>query len=124
MADWMAKNRMNYWVNPCKVFDKTDDNLRRRFVDALEQRGILWEYGHHTFAHWIAGGEREQDVLGLKDGKRVPKAICISNPRAAEKIAENMAAFVREWPQVDVLSLWANDGSTGCSLTTFHALCR
>ena len=113
MVDWMAKNRMNYWVNPCWVFPGRDDGLSRRFVDALERRGILWEFGHHTFAHWITRGEREEAVLGLKDGKRGSHAICISNPRAARKVAEGISAFVGEWPQVDVVSLWANDGTAG-----------
>ena len=113
MADWMAKNRMNYWVNPCSVFLRAEDDLRRRFVESLERRGILWEFGHHTFAHWIRTGEREEAVLGLKEGQRGTHAICISNPRAAEKVAGNMAAFIGAWPQVDVVSLWANDGLTG-----------
>ena len=113
MADWMAKNRMNYWVNPCWVFPGRDDGLNHRFVEALEERGILWEFGHHTFAHWITRGEREEAVLGLKDGKRGSHSICISNLRAAQKVAEGISAFVAAWPQVDVVSLWANDSTDG-----------
>lgn len=113
MADWMAKNRMNYWVNPCWVFPWASKDLQRRFVEALENRGILWEFGHHTFEYWITQGRKEPELLGLKAGKRTSKAICIANPRSGEKIAENIAAFVLQWPQVDVVSLWANDSTDG-----------
>lgn len=123
MADWMAKNGMNYWVNPCGVFAGASDDLKGRFVAALEKRGILWEFGHHTFRYWITRGGREQDVLGIKDGKRTREAICISNPRAAMKVADNIEAFVRKWPQVDVVSLWANDGLAGwCECAQCEAL--
>jgi len=112
MADWMAKNRMNYWVIPNWAFG-TDVQLRQSWVDALEKRGILWEHGHHSFSFWITQGAREPEVLGLKNGHRSQAAICISTPRAAEKVAENMAAFAARWPQTDVLSLWPNDQVTG-----------
>lgn len=113
MADWMGKNKMNYWVNPCWAFPGADKDLKSRFVDALEKRGILWEFGHHTFAYWITGGGRDKGLLGWKGGKRTSEAICISNPRAAQKVADNIATFVKQWPQVDVVSVWANDGVHG-----------
>ena len=113
MADWMAKNKMKYWVNPCWAFPGPDKDLKSRFVDALEKRGILWEFGHHTFAHWITRRGRDKELLGWKGGKRTSEAICISNPRAAQKVADNIAAFVKVWPQVDVVSVWANDGVHG-----------
>jgi len=113
IADWMAKNQMNYWVNPNRVFEGAGDDLQRRFVDALERRGIIWEYGHHTFAHWIAKGDHDPEILGLKSGVRTAAAICISKQRAAERVADNMAAFVARWPEVDVLSLWPNDAVHG-----------
>jgi len=109
MADWMAKNRMNYWVNPWWSFEKADAGLRQRFVDALEDRGILWEFGHHTFEHWIGKGPRDETVLGLIAGRRSAAGICVSNPKAVEKVAENMSSFTARWPQTDVLSLWPSD---------------
>ncbi len=113
MIDWMAKNRMNYWVNPHGVFDGASEAHQQRFAAELEKRDILWEYGHHTFAHWITAGKREPELLGIKGGNRTSAAICISRPRAAEKVAENMRAFIERWPSVDVVSLWANDSWDG-----------
>ena len=113
MIDWMGKNKMNYWVNPHGVFDGASDDIKQRFADELEKRDIIWEYGHHTFAHWITAGEREPELLGLRGGKRTSSAICISRPRAAEKVAQNMRAFIKRWPSVDIVSLWANDSWDG-----------
>lgn len=113
MADWMAKNQMNYWVNPYWVFLSAEPDLKRRFAEALEARGITWEFGHHTFTQWITQGGFLPDVRGLKAGVRTSAAICISKPEAAEKVARNMADFAAQWPQVDVLSLWPNDTFDG-----------
>jgi len=113
MADWMAKNQMNYWVNPYWTFLYADANLKHRFAEALESRGILWEFGHHTFKQWISQGGFIPDARGWKLGKKTADAIDISKPVAAEKVAQSMATFVEQWPQVDVLSLWPNDTLTG-----------
>ena len=113
MIDWMAKNKMNYWVNPHGIFDGAPDDVKTRFAAELERRDLIWEYGHHTFRHWITAGDKEEELLGLRGGERTSAAICISNPRAAEKVAENMRAFIARWPSVDVISLWANDSWDG-----------
>ena len=102
MADWMAKNRMNYWIEPCGIWAEAKPRLRDALTEALKTRGLIWEYGHHTFHHWITQGKRELELYGLKDGKRTPEAMCVSNPKAVEKVAANMAQFAREHPEVDV----------------------
>jgi len=129
MADWMAKNRMNYWIEPCGIWGGAKPRMRDALTNALKTRGLIWEYGHHTFAHWITQGKPEPELYGLKGGRpskriggppasllggrRTPEAICVSNPKAVEKVAANMAQFAREHPEVDVVSLWANDGYNG-----------
>ena len=113
MPDWMAKNRMNYWIEPCGVWSGAKPKLRDALTTALKTRGLIWEYGHHTFHYWITQGKREPELYGLNDGKRTPEAVCVSNPKAVEKVASNMAQFAREHPEVDVVSLWANDGYNG-----------
>ena len=113
MADWMAKNQMNHWVNPYWVFLSADASLKHRFVEALESRGILWEFGHHTFTQWISQGGFVPDARGWRKGIKTSAAIDISRTVAAEKVARSMAEFVEQWPQVDVLSLWPNDTVDG-----------
>ena len=123
MADWMAKNQMNYWINPYWALLYGDADLKHRFAEALETRGILWEFGHHTFKQWISQGGFIPDARGWKAGVKTADRIDISKPVAAEKVARSMAEFVQQWPQVDVLSLWPNDSVSGwCDCDTCRLL--
>jgi hypothetical protein len=49
LADWMAKNRLNYLLVWMKYYDQASPAMREHY----QVRGITIESGHHNFDYWI-----------------------------------------------------------------------
>jgi hypothetical protein len=124
LADWMAKNRLNYLMTWMKYYDEVDDATKAYY----RVRGITIESGHHNFDYWIPFrdyGQMHPEFFALRDGKRVTfdekdealllgKQLCTTDPVLREEIVTNMVAYCRAHPEVRIISLIPNDGFGWC----------
>lgn len=124
LADWMARNRMNYLLTWMKHYDQFSDALKAYFRD----RGIRIEAGHHNFDYYLPMSRyyaEHPDYFAVIDGQRVrpeagdhalllSKQICATHPQVRQVLAERMAEYAVLHPEVDILSLVPNDGFGWC----------
>jgi Domain of unknown function (DUF4838) len=124
VADWMAKNRLNYVLVWMKYYDLISDELKEYFV----VRGIEIESGHHNFSYWIPTseyGENSPDFFAMKDGVRIKPSedknalllseqLCTTNPELRTEMAKKMIAYAKCHPEIKTLSIAPNDGFGWC----------
>lgn len=124
LADWMAKNRLNYLLTWMKHYDTITPELREAFA----VRGIEIESGHHNFNYWIPGktyGASHPEFFAMRNGERIKpttqegelllsEQLCTTNPELRAEITKRMLAYAREHPELKVLSLMPNDGFGWC----------
>ncbi len=124
LADWMARNRLNYLLIWMKFYDQFTDDLKAHFRD----RGIRVEPGHHNFDYYIPMAryrESHPEYFAFRDGRRVAydasdtaflhsKQLCVTNPGLRDELVKSMARYVEQNPEVEILSLVPNDGFGWC----------
>ena len=124
IADWMAKNKLNYLMIWMKYYDQFDD----RFKEYLAVRGIEVESGHHNFNYLIPaekyyathpeffaeiGGKRITPSLG-KSGLLLSEQLCTTNPGLREELVKNLLEYSRKHPEIHYVTLLPNDGFGWC----------
>ena len=117
-VDWAAKNRLN-WIHACANSSELweEFNSRNTLVPEIEKRGLLINYGGHTFHKWVRPDRyfnEHPDYFSLLDGKRDDSQLCISNEQVARVAAENIIAFLDENPEVDMVDVWLSDVVEWC----------
>lgn len=124
LADWMARNQLNYLLTWMEYYDQYDPELK----DYFATRGVEIESGHHNFEYFVPMGEFYDDhpeYFAEIGGNRVgpssddtklmlSKQICTSNPRVRELLADQICAYAANHPEVSTLSLVPNDGFGWC----------
>ena len=124
LADYMAKNRLNYLLTWMKYYDQLPAEDREYFAI----RGIEIESGHHNFDYWIPFAKymnSHPEFFALINGKRVKlepgedalllsKQLCTTNPALRAEIVKNMVEYCRNHPELHTISLIPNDGFGWC----------
>jgi hypothetical protein len=122
--DWLAKNRLN-WVHlitntDLSIWEK--EEVRKVLMPEIRKRGIHVEGIGHSFYAYVPPKKyfaEHPEYFAMMDGKRAdthPRGatLCVSNPEVVKLMAENMSAFLRENPEIDIIDLWNNDGLGWC----------
>jgi len=124
LADWMAKNRLNYLLVWMKYYDLISEELKKYFA----VRGIEIESGHHNFSYWIPTseyGKEHPDFFAMKNGVRIKPSedknalllseqLCTANPELRDEMVKKMVAYSRSHPEIKTLSVVPNDGFGWC----------
>ncbi|MCH2131380.1 MAG: DUF4838 domain-containing protein [Pirellulaceae bacterium] len=124
LADWMAKNRLNYLLTWMKYYDEFPEEAKHYY----RVRGITIESGHHNFNYWLPTDEfydEHPEYFAIVDGKRVePKwlgdgtmlslQLCTTHPEVRAIIAERMIRYCKEHPELKLISLIPTDGFGWC----------
>jgi hypothetical protein len=118
LADWVAKNRMN-WVHECPNAHgepKVWYERRDRVVPELKKRGLRLIIGGHTMHTWVAETNfaSHPEWFAYDGGERKPPTLCLSNPEMTAELIKNMQRFLDRCPEVDVIDLWHTDGTVFC----------
>ena len=133
LADWMAKNRLNYLLTWMKHYDGVPPAMKEFY----RVRGITIESGHHSFEYWIPTDRyyaAHPEYFAIQGGRRVTPArtkegfllgvqLCATNPDVRRVMAENMAAYAAAHPELRSISIIPNDGFGWCeceSCTRFY----
>ncbi|MFW6059834.1 MAG: DUF4838 domain-containing protein [Phycisphaeraceae bacterium] len=105
---------------------KHDHRVRR----AAQQRGLLHEKMGHGWTDRVLGLSRKDRekaragtfqatpaqlaLTGELNGRRAIEGgniqLCLSNPRACERMVEQVVAYASDHPEIDVLGVWMADG--------------
>lgn len=117
MVDWMAKNRFNRFMifaNMAGSFEAYERLLKPELV----ARGMKIEMGHHSFRYFLPPDEFFTDhpeYYALIAGERTTGGqVCTSNLAVAQIMAERVCQFLAEYPEIDTVGLWPNDGYGWC----------
>ena len=126
MIDWMAKNKMNYFLFSYPgEYDRADEWRQQVVIEGAVRRGFIIAVGHHSFSYFLdkeTVAKEHPEYLALKNGVRSTqnRQICVSNPGAIETTAENIISYLTRHPEIDVFSFYPDDGLDWCECD----LCR
>jgi hypothetical protein len=128
-VDWAAKARYNA-IEHVRLWLDENGNLRKSAPDgkvgdllrAIRRRGLLSFGIGHAFRLFLPTEtylESHPEWFGLKGGKRVPHRgggaqFCWSNPDAVHTFVDNVVAWLKAGPAVNVLKIGAEDGLPAC----------
>jgi hypothetical protein len=118
IADWLAKNRMN-WVHECPNAHgepKVWYDRRDRVVPELKQRGLRLLVGGHTMHTWLPETHfaSHPEWFAYDGSARKAPTLCVSNPDMTTELIQNMRRFLERCPEVDVVDLWHTDSEVFC----------
>ncbi len=125
LVDWMAKNRMNFLSFPIDNSAGEGligwDDFREAFYPELQKRGIILEVGAHgcysTFLPRTVYEPIHPDWFAAEDepvsnGQKPPANIFhITNQDALHTFITNGLKYLKDRPEIDILSLWPPDGA-------------
>ena len=126
--DWAMKSRYNVFES--SILELPPEHPLARALLAAKERGMLLQAPGHNFDRFLpfdpAGLAAHPEWFGLKNGKRVPHVtgdaqFCWTNREAAKVFTDNVVAFVKQRPYLDILELSGLDG--GASVTCQCAEC-
>jgi len=124
LADWMAKNQLNYLL----VWMKYYEEIPAETQAAFHARGIEIESGHHNFDFWIPAktyARSHPEFFAMRDGKRmIPdqgadsllmgEQLCTTNHALRDELTRRMQEYLRDHPELKTISLIPNDGFGWC----------
>ncbi|HEY8516183.1 MAG TPA: DUF4838 domain-containing protein [Candidatus Binatia bacterium] len=117
--DWAMKARYNVFETPAIEFEPTHP-LYRALAPA-KQRGMLLQAPGHNFELFLPHDDetfaKHPEWFGMLNGRRrrhqtYGAQFCWSHPEARKRFVDNVEAFVRARPELDVLMLSGIDGGS------------
>ncbi len=131
--DWLCKNRFNRILTWSSIYEAYKKN---GMLEEAVKRGLLFSVGHHEsislflphegneyfsekyyethpeFYKLLSDGSRHYMGPGEFHGQLI---LCLRNRECIETFAENVITWLDQNPQVDIVTLWPNDGKEdGC----------
>jgi hypothetical protein len=118
IADWLAKNRMN-WIHECPNAHGPPDawyERRQRVVPELTRRDLHLMVGGHTMHTWVTETNfaSHPEWFAYESGQRKPPALCLANTEMTAELVRNMQQFLDRCPEVNVVDLWHPDSTNFC----------
>ena len=124
LADWMAKNKLNF----LNVWMKYYDGLDARGREAFRIRGVEIQSGHHNFDYWIPAQKyykEHPEFFAEVNGTRIKpekdenalllgKQLCTTNKELRKEIVKNMVEYIGKNPELKSVGLTPNDGFGWC----------
>ncbi|MFA5865772.1 MAG: DUF4838 domain-containing protein [Phycisphaerae bacterium] len=125
--DWMAKNKLNYCNTLSWHWDAMGIAVQTKLISEIKKRDLIWDFGHCSFhyfisAHYRKGSQRANmrewfhrhpEQSALKNGLRLPPEsegqLCLSNPKVFATLVKNIKGFIKNHPQVDIITFMPND---------------
>lgn len=136
MADWMPKARFSMLVIPTDYQDGGRvkwDNWRETVTPELRKRDITIEVGGHGYQNFLnaemEGGklfDQHQDWFGMDEkgegARSHGRVFCTSNSDAVAYLANNVIAYLKPRPEIQVFAFWPPDGARWCECAKCKAL--
>ena len=136
LIDWMPKARFNVLVAPLNYEGKDCakwDNWREQMVPELKKRGITIEVGGHGYQNFMNAEmengklfKKHPDWFGVnKSGQRSADphiVFCSSNPYAVAYLQNNLLAYLKERPEINIFDFWPPDNEAWCECDKCRAM--
>jgi hypothetical protein len=112
LVDWMAKNRLNVLVYPYDyqgLGTVAWDLWRERLLPELERRGMILEVGDHGYQSFLP-----RATYAAKHPEWFPSdanVFDVANDRALQTYADNVLAYLRAHPEVQIFDAWPPDAA-------------
>jgi hypothetical protein len=118
IADWLAKNRMN-WIHPApNAFGEPSlwYDRRDQVLPQYKRRGLHVNIGGHTMHTWVPTNNFAQhpEWFAYNGGERKPPTLCVSNEEMAAEAIKNMQHFLQRCPEVEIVDFWHPDDEVFC----------
>ena len=118
IADWLAKNRMN-WIHECPNAHGEPTawyERRERVIPELTRRGLSLAVGGHTMHTWLpeTNSVSHPDWFAWDNGERKPPTLCLSQPEMTAVLIRNIQHFLDRCPEVGMVDLWHTDSEVFC----------
>lgn len=131
--DWAMKSRYNVFEST--AMEAPPNHPLARALHAAKDRGMMLQAPGHNFGLFIptdpANFAAHPEYFGLYNGERVlhwelGAQFCWTNPKAQKAFTDNVVAFVKARPDLDVLELSGLDGGKllhvcGCEECAKHS---
>lgn len=129
MAEWMPKARFNTLVVPTDYSGRGAvkwDNWREKLTPELQKRDITIEVGGHGYQNFL-NAEMEKgnlftqhsDWFGVDESgsrtKSPNRVFCTSNAEAMKYLADNVIAYLKARPEIEIFDFWPPDGAHWCA---------
>ena len=129
LVEWMPKVGYNVLVCPTDYGNRGRvkwDNFRQELTPELQKRGITIEVGGHGYENFL-NAEMEGGKLFAKspqwfgkDEKGVPQkakrvVFCTSNADAVAYMTDNVLAYLKDRPEINIFDFWPPDGARWCA---------
>lgn len=112
IIDFIAKSRANTIALHSEVYEPSRDQIKRE----LAKRGLMLEVGKHSVMPQLLPQKRyfgaHPEWYGMIDGKRTDQFRVVfetTNPEAVATFANNVVAYLKTRPEIDVFQLWPPD---------------
>lgn len=124
ILDWMAKQHINILQHPIDYQHSGRnawDDIREKVIAEVRKRGLILTVGGHGYENFLPPEvffDEHPEWFGMVNGKRsrsTHTAFETANPAALRTFTKRVAAYLREHPEIDILSLWPPDRVTWSS---------
>jgi hypothetical protein len=81
--------------------------------------------GVHTFHKFISEEDyykKHPEYFALRNGKRVPTQLCLTNPDVYKIVKREVAKLLKEYPDADIISVSQNDNTQYCTCDKCRAI--
>ncbi|MBU0715683.1 MAG: DUF4838 domain-containing protein [Verrucomicrobia bacterium] len=117
-VDWLAKNRCN-WIQFYGGSSPSLEEWKKQNIDMeLKRRGTKVAFGlDYTVTLFLPASKyykEHPEYYALMDGKRIRSMVCVSNPDVIRLEAENIIEFLKNNPEIGMITLSACDGYNWC----------
>jgi len=119
LVEWMARNRFGATILNSACFDEIRESGA---LEALQARDMTAEFGHHDFKRYFIDPaeyfEDHPEWFGMRGGRRIAGyrgvCLCLTNHEMEEQFAANVAALLDDYPWLERVSIWPDDGLSAC----------
>lgn len=116
---------LNYSYEPPVTTRTVHSRLYYENHDFADKRKVTYEAfpGYipsarvHTFHRFVPEGQYFQDhpeYYALRDGRRIPTQLCLTNPEVLQIVLDTVAALIEEFPEAEVISVSQDDNQQYC----------
>lgn len=136
LVEWMPKARFNILVAPMNYQGHGRvqwDNWRTLLSPELKKRGLKVEVGGHGYQNFLNASmesgtlfSQHPEWFGMSEnGERSPDkkwVCCTSDPRAVAYVHNNILAYLKARPDINIFDFWPPDGEEWCHCANCTAL--
>jgi hypothetical protein len=114
MMDWMSKRKFNGMQIFIPVYLQNRDKL----LQDIKKRGMQIDAGGHSAFEFLNPDTYLKSHPGYYSknhkGRVTAKQLCYSNQAMRREYAGNILLFLKNYPEISIISLWPQDGLGEC----------